>query len=311
MRISVTSKAFSKNDYLIRYLSNNFSEINLNYSLHKLSDDELILFLKDSDGVILALEEINERVLSSLPKLKVISKFGVGLDNIDFAACHKYGVKVLHQPGVNRFAVAELTLCLTLCLFRNIYFAASKLSAGNWIKNGGQGLFGKTIGIIGFGNIGMAFADLLTPFGCKLKVVDILDKNLECKKYNAEQVSLESLVKDSDLISIHVPLTSETAGMVNQSFFDAMKESAYLINTARGEVVDLLALKQALINSKIAGAALDVYDHEPPTDYQLLGLDKLIPTPHIAGNSYEATKAMGESAVNLLCEYFKERKLIA
>ena len=310
MRISVTSKAFSKNDYLIRYLSSNFSDINLNYSLHKLSDDELILFLKDSDAVILALEEINERVLSSLPKLQVISKFGVGLDNIDFAACQKYGVKVLHRPGVNRFAVAELTLCLALCLFRNIYFAALKLSAGSWIKNGGQGLFGKTIGIIGFGNVGMAFADLLTPFDCKLKVVDILDKTLECKKYHAEQVSLDSLVKESDLISIHVPLTSETAGMVNQSFFDAMKESAYLINTARGEVVDLLALKRALINNKIAGAALDVYDHEPPTDYQLLGLDKLIPTPHIAGNSYEATKAMGESAVHLLCEYFKERKLI-
>ena len=107
MRISVTSKAFSKNDYLIKYLSKNFSEINLNNSLHKLGDDELIHFLKDSEVVILALEEINDRVLAALPKLKVISKFGVGIDNIDFSACQRYGVKVLHRPGVNAFAVAE------------------------------------------------------------------------------------------------------------------------------------------------------------------------------------------------------------
>jgi len=307
MRVSVTSKAFSKNDYLIRYLSENFLDINLNNSLHKLSDDELIVFLKDSDAVILALEEINERVLRALPNLQVISKFGVGLDNIDFAACQKYGVKVLHRPGVNRFAVAELTLCLTISLFRNVFYTASKLSTGNWIKNGGRGLFGKTIGIIGFGNAGMAFADLLAPFDCNLKVVDILDKKLELKKYKAEQVNLEDLLKASDLISIHVPLTIETVGMVNHSFLDAMKESGYLINTARGEVVDLIALREALLNNKIAGAALDVYDVEPPTDYELLRLDNLIPTPHIAGNSYEATKAMGESAVDLLCEYFKER----
>ncbi|HDC4323214.1 phosphoglycerate dehydrogenase [Aeromonas hydrophila] len=304
MKIAITSKAFSQNSQLIELISQKFPDYKLNLSGTKLNEDELIDFISDCDGVILALEYISDRVLSKSPKLRVISKFGVGTDNIDFKACERYGIKVFCHPGVNRHSVAELTLCMFIMLIRNVFTSAVKLSNGVWLKQGGHSLYGKTIGIIGCGNVGVELIRLLSPFGCRIMINDILDRRLICQQYSVEQVDLSTILTEADIVSLHVPLSSETRNMVNSDFIKKMKRNSLLINTSRGEIVDLMALKSALLENIISGAAIDVYPVEPPTDLQFLALPNLIPTPHIGGNSREATIEMGVSAINSLCKYF-------
>lgn len=303
MKVAVTSKAFSKNETLINYLAQFFPEYKLNLTGKKLNDDELVDFLSDVDAVIVALESINDYVLSKLPNLKYVSKFGVGLNNIDFDACERHNVKVLYKAGVNKGSVAEMSLGFSLMLLRNLYTTSNLLSHGEWRKSGGVSLYGKTVGIIGAGHIGEEFIRLLQPFGCNILINDILDKSKLIAGYNnVKQVPLDSLLNQSDVVSLHVPLTVETEQLVDTSFLAKMKPSAVLLNTARGELVDQLALKSSLLNAQIAGAAIDVYDQEPPTDLELLSIPNLIPTPHIGGNSLEATLAMGKAAIHNLSD---------
>lgn len=304
MRIAVTSKAFSRNKELISLLSEFFDDFKLNDAPTKLTDNELIDFISDCEGVILALESINENVLSHCPALKVISKFGVGTDNIDFKACEKHSISVLHTPGVNSKSVAELTLTFSLMLLRNVFMSASKLSSGIWDKNGGQSLYGKTVGIIGCGHVGLELINLLKPFGCNILLNDIVDKGDVCKLYNVRQVSLEELLQTSDIVTLHVPLTDSTARMVDSQFLHKMKKTAFLINTSRGDNLVIDDLYQAMIDGAIAGAAVDVYPIEPPQCLALLALPNIIPTPHIGGNSQEATYAMGKSAIENIHTFF-------
>ena len=303
MKVAVTSKAFSKNETLINYLAQFFPEYKLNLTGKKLNDDELVDFLSDVDAVIVALESINDYVVSKLPNLKYVSKFGVGLNNIDFDACKRHNVKVLHKAGVNKGSVAEMSLGFSLMLLRNLYTTSNLLSNGEWHKSGGVSLYGKTVGIIGAGHIGEEFIRLLQPFGCNILINDILDKSKLTAQYsNVKQVPLDALLNQSDVVSLHVPLTVETEHLVDTSFLAKMKPSSVLLNTARGELVDQLALKNSLLNAQIAGAAIDVYDQEPPTDLELLAIPNLIPTPHIGGNSLEATLAMGKAAIHNLSD---------
>jgi len=303
MKVAVTSKAFSKNETLINYLSQFFPEYKLNLTGKKLNDDELVEFLCDVDAVIVALESINDYVLSRLPNLKYVSKFGVGLNNIDFAACERHNIEVLHKAGVNKGSVAEMSLGFSLMLLRNLYTTSNLLSRGEWQKSGGISLYGKTVGIIGAGHIGAEFIRLLQPFGCNILINDILDKSSLTTEYsNVKQVPLDSLLNQSDIVSLHVPLTIETEQLVDTDFLAKMKPTAVLLNTARGELVDQQALKTSLLNAQIAGAAIDVYDQEPPTDLEFLSIPNLIPTPHIGGNSLEATLAMGKAAIHNLSD---------
>jgi D-3-phosphoglycerate dehydrogenase len=307
IKVAVTSKAFAKNANLVSYLAEKFPNYQLNFATRKLTDAELVAFLHDSDAVILALEQLNRTVLAQLPQLKVVAKFGVGLDNIDFAACAERQLPVLHRAGVNKMAVAELALCQTLMLIRQVYQTANLLAQGIWHKDGGVSLTGKTVGIVGFGHVGTAFASLLAPFGCRMLVCDILDKTQACQQFNATQVSLAQLQREAQVISLHCPLTSDTAQLVNAEFLAQMRSDAILINTARGELVDLSALEIALKAGQLAGAALDVYPQEPPTALGLLAMPNVVATPHIGGNSREATEAMGRAAIDLLWDFCRAR----
>ena len=190
-------------------------------------------------------------------------------------------------------------------LCRNVFRSGYSLKQSKWKKEGGWQLSGKTVGIIGCGNIGSDVIQLLAPLKCTLLVCDILDKSEFCKKNNATQVNLENLIAKSDLISMHVPHTSLTDKMVNNKFFHQMKPAAFLINTCRGNVVDQSALKNTLIKGDIAGAALDVFAEEPPIDEELLSLSNLMVTPHIGGNAKEAVEAMGRSAIDHLIAFFQ------
>jgi D-3-phosphoglycerate dehydrogenase len=300
MRVAVTSKSFSKNEILIKEFSKNFNEIKLNHSSKKLTDEELIDFLKDCDGAIIALEEFNKNVIDNLPNIKAISKFGVGLNNIDIEYAKSRNIKIGWEKGVNKQSVAEMTLGFMLMLIRNLYVTSNLLSNGIWQKNGGYSLYNKTIGIIGVGNIGQELINLLKAFNCTILVNDVINQDEYYKKYNLKEVSKEEIFRHSDIITIHTPLNEQTNNLININTLQLMKRSAFLINTARGEIVNLNDLKFALKTNLIAGAAIDVYHEEPPKDLELLGLPNLICTPHIGGNSEEAVLAMGRSAIKQL-----------
>ena len=302
MKISVSTVAFSSNKILVAELKKNFIKVNINEKGIRIPEEELPNFYKDAEGIIVGLEKITPQLLDQLPKLKIIAKYGVGLDNIDIEACNKRNIQIGWAGGVNKRSVAEMALGFMLALTRNLYVTSNQLKNSIWNKNGGFQLTGKTIGIIGVGNIGKELIEILKPFNCNFLLNDVLDINILNYK-NAIIVEKNRIYNEADFISIHTPLTKETENLINLEVLKKMKSTSFFINTARGGIVNEKDLKYALKNGFIAGAALDVYDIEPPNDLELLNLPNLICTPHTGGNAQEAVLAMGLSAIDHLIEY--------
>ncbi|MBM3846713.1 MAG: hydroxyacid dehydrogenase [Verrucomicrobia bacterium] len=280
------------------------ARVTLNSTGERLQGDNLVRYLADADAAILGLEKINAEVLERCPRIKLIAKYGVGLDNLDLDACRKRGVAVGWTPGVNRHAVAEQTIGCLISLARNLHGSNRKLQHGVWEKAGGRQVSGMIVGIIGLGCVGAELLRLLQPFVCAVLVNDIVDVQTICDQYGAVPASKEEIYARADAVTLHVPLTAETRQMINSSTLRQMKRSAFLINTARGEIVDQSALKHALRHGIIAGAAIDVYGSEPPADLDFLKFPNLLCTPHIAGNSQEAVLAMGQSALVHVRRFF-------
>ncbi|EDP4188324.1 hydroxyacid dehydrogenase, partial [Campylobacter jejuni] len=224
----------------------------------------------------------------------------------DFNSAEKYQVKVIYSQGVNKRSVSELVLGNILSLMRNSYITSNKLKKHEWDKNGGMQLSGKKIGIIGVGNIGKDLVNLLKPFNCTIYVNDIIQQDEYYTKNSLIKTTKEEIYQKCDVVTVHTPSTELTKNMINKNVFTMMKKEAYFINTARGDIVVQEDLKWALKEKIIAGAAIDVYDQEPPRDYDFISLPNLICTPHIGGNAKEAVLAMGESAIENLVNYFKE-----
>jgi len=306
LKIAVLSSSFSKNEILRNEINRYFSNVKYNLTGKRLKTrDEVIDFIKDSDGAIVGLEPFDWKVMSKLPNLKVISKFGVGLNNVDLEYCKAHNIKLGHTPGINKLSVAEQTLGFMIGLCRNLFFTSFKLKKGIWNKEGGTQLSEKTIGIIGVGNIGKEVIRLLKPFNCKILVSDIVDQ----KKYYKENNLIETkryydIFAKSDIVTIHVPLDDETKHLVNEKTLKMMKKDAFLINTSRGAVVDTNALKKALKENWIKGAAVDVLEDEPCIDKEFLQLKNIVTTPHIGGNSAESILLMGRDAIKHLTDHF-------
>lgn len=307
MKVKVSNVAFSKNPFLVNKLRLEFPDAIVNENGIRMAKNELVNYFSDTEAAIIGLEQINGELLDQLPGLKMIAKFGVGLDNIDLVACEQRNVKVGWTGGVNRRSVAEMSLGFMLGLSRNLFSTSNQLKEGIWNKNGGFQLTGKTIGIIGFGHIAKELVLLLKPFDCKILANDIIDIAESANKYEVQVVSKEEIFRQSDIITVHTPLTDDTKDLFNRQVFEIMKPSAFLINTARGGIVNENDLKWALQEKRIAGAGLDVFFEEPPDDKELLQLDSLICTPHTGGNSYEAVVAMGMSALEHLITYKNNR----
>jgi D-3-phosphoglycerate dehydrogenase len=306
LTLGITTIAFSKNKFLVDKVKNlGFKKVYINEDFKRFTQAELIEFLSKCDVAIVGLDKITQEVLSKAKNLKAISKYGVGLDNIDFEACKKYNIEVLHTQGVNKRSVSELTLGCILSLLRNIYVSSNLLKQNIWEKNGGTQLSNKTIGIIGVGNIGKDLVELIQAFNCKILVNDIIEQKDYYKKYNLIETSKEEIYKNADIITIHTPLNESTRYMINKKSLSMMKTNAIVINTARGGIIDLEDLKWALKNGIIAGAAIDAYEIEPPEDLELLNLPNLINTPHIGGNAIETVNAMGESAIDNILNWIK------
>ncbi|MFD3275474.1 phosphoglycerate dehydrogenase [Aquirufa echingensis] len=302
MKVKVSTVAFSTNQLLVKELKRHFQDVEINEKGVRIPESELASFYKDADAIIVGLEKITPELLDRLPNLKIIAKYGVGLDNINLEACYARNVSVGWTGGVNKRSVAEMTLGFMLALCRNLYSTSNQLKSGIWNKNGGSHLTGKTIGIIGVGNIGKELISLLSGFQCNFLLNDIVE-NKELDGSNLTFVDKETLFKESDFITLHTPLTTETNNLIDLEALKKMKRTAFLINTARGGIINELDLKIALEQGIIAGAALDVYETEPPQDLELLRLENLITTPHTGGNALEAVLAMGNSAIEHLLKF--------
>jgi phosphoglycerate dehydrogenase-like enzyme len=304
-KVVVTSRSFAKSTVLKKELLRVFPNSFFTDHRQKLLGKKLTEFLGDADAAIVGVETIDDSVLEHTTKLKIISKYGVGLDNIDQESLKNRDIFLGWTGGTNKRSVAELTLCFMLGLCRNVFGSGFKLKNLEWEKDGGHQLSGKTVGIIGCGHTGSDIARLLAPFGCNLLIRDIVDKSIFCQEQGASQVSLEAVLEQSNIISLHVPLTKQTHQMVNANFLKKMKSTSFLINTSRGQVVYQDALKTALIQGDISGAALDVFTEEPPIDKDFLSLPNLMVTPHIGGNAIEGVEAMGRAAIQHLVSFFK------
>jgi phosphoglycerate dehydrogenase-like enzyme len=303
MKVVVSAVAFSKNKELVNTLLSHFPNAIINAEGKRYTKNELTEYYKEADAIITGLEKIDDDLLSKLPKLKLIAKYGVGLDNIDLDACKKRNIKVGWTGGVNKHSVAEMALGLMLMLSRNLYTTSNLLKSGVWNKSGGFSLHSRTIGIVGVGHIGKELVKLLKPFDCKILLNDIIDLGEYPHANNLEVVEKDVLFQQADIISFHTPLNEYTKNLVNKETILTMKPSVILINTARGGIVNEQDLKWALHNNKIGGAALDVFEIEPPEDKELMQFPNLIATPHIAGNSYEAVIDMGLAAINHIIKF--------
>jgi phosphoglycerate dehydrogenase-like enzyme len=301
MKIVATSPSFSKNLELQKEIYKYFPDAKLNLEGKRFSKNELIEFIGDAHGVVVGLEKIDDEVLEKCPNIKIVSKYGVGLNNLEFT---KENVKIGWTGGVNKLSVAEMTLGYFLMLSRNLYQTSNQLKNGTWNKSGGFQLSGKTVGVIGVGHIGKEVIRLLEPFNCKILVNDIIEQNEYYKSVGAKEVSKEEIYREADFITIHTPFDKTTENLIGKKEFEAMKSSAFVVNSARGGIIDEVELKNALLSGEISGGAIDAYVSEPPEDKELLSFPNLITTPHIGGNSEEAILAMGKSAISHLKEFF-------
>ncbi|MCS6769274.1 MAG: D-2-hydroxyacid dehydrogenase [Candidatus Caldarchaeum sp.] len=245
---------------------------------------------------------------SGLPSLKVVGRAGVGLDNVDVEAAARHGVKVLNTPEAPTNSVAELVIGLMLAVSRKIAWCDRVMRAGKWPKHEAMGveLAGKTLGVIGYGRIGRAVAKIAHAMGMRILAYDVIQIPAELlEEADAKLTSLEEVLKNSDVITLHVPLTPETRHFINSEKLALLKPSAILVNASRGEVVDEEALYKALSTGRLAGAGLDVFEREPPTGSKLLELDNVVATPHIGAQTYEAQEAAGRMLAAKIIEAIK------
>jgi len=276
----------------------------------EISYEELKEKVGDYDVLVVrSRTKVTREIIEAGEKLKVVGRAGAGIDNIDVEAAKEKGVKVLNTPEAPAIAVAELTIGLLLSLARQIPRANSSMKEGRWAKKEFRGwqLNGKTFGVIGLGHIGEKVARLAKAFGMKILITKRTPPSPEIlKELEAEFVSLDELLGRSDIVSLHVPLTPQTHHMIGEREIRLMKDGAFIINTSRGAVIDEKALFNALKSGKLGGAALDVYEVEPPKDYSLMKLPNVVCTPHIGAQTVEAQRAastlLAQKIVNALKE---------
>ncbi len=270
------------------------------YTKEKLKD-----ILKDADAVIAGLEPYTKEDIQDMPKLKIIARRGVGVDMIDQEAIKERGIALTRTEGCVEDAVSELVMAYILEHARKLSLHNREMKQGIWSYHIGTGLKGKTLGIIGFGGIGKATAIRATAFGMRVVCYHRHSDPVVEKQYQAEYVDFDSLLAQSDYISVSVPLNADTKYLINKSAFERMKANAVLINTARGGVVNTADLAHALKNDQIAGACIDVFEQEPCTDSPLLECDNVILTPHIGTFTKETFTAMNNHCANSIIHFFK------
>ncbi|NJD98462.1 hydroxyacid dehydrogenase [Thermococcus sp. LS1] len=272
-------------------------------------ENKLIELAKDVEAIIVRSKpKVTRKVIEAAPKFKVIGRAGVGLDNIDLEAAKERGIKVVNSPAASSRSVAELTVALMFAVARKIAFADRKMREGVWAKKQCMGieLEGKTIGIVGFGRIGYNVAKIAKALGMNVLLYDPYPNEERAKEVGGKFVSLEELLKESDVVTLHVPLIDATYHLINEERLKLMKPTAIIINAARGAVIDTEALVKALEEGWIAGAGLDVFEEEPlPEGHPLTKFDNVVLTPHIGASTVEAQMRAGVQVAEQIVEILK------
>lgn len=297
MKVLVTPQSFYHTPEPAALLKNAGIEIVDNPFHRPLAAAEMINLIQEAGGIdamIAGLDEITGEVLAAAaPRMKLLSKYGVGYNNVDLAAAKAHNLLITTTRGANAKSVAELTFGLMLDCVRHISRMDEVVKVGEWTRFPGVELSGKTLGIIGLGNIGSEVAKRAAAFEMAIIAHDIVERPEVSKAYNVTYVTLDEIITRSDILTLHAPATPLTIGMINAERLQAMKPSACLINTARGDLVVENDLYNALTQGWIAGAGVDVLLHEPPLDTKLVGLENLIVTPHAGANTVDAIRNMG------------------
>jgi len=303
MKILVTPTSFLKNPQAKAMVEAFADEIVYNPQTRPLEAEEVIELLDGVDGYIAGLDYITAEVISRAPEsLKVISRYGAGVDRVDLEAAKAKGITVTNTPGTNAVAVCELAFGLMLSLARAIPRLDNAVKKGEWPRNNGIELAGKTLGVVGFGAIGRNLAKRARAFGMDVIAYDPYFDTAFAAQYDVAQKGLDEVIAGADFISLHVPLTKETKYMINEDAISRMKDGAFIINTARGGLVDEAAAAKALQSGKLGGIGLDAYEVEPVTNSPLFGLDNVVMTPHTGAHTNEAIAGMGIMAAQNLID---------
>jgi len=309
IQVLVTSTSFGKVvKEPVELLNKKGYQIVWNELGRPLKENEVVRKIRGIDAYIAGLDEITAKAIESADKLKVISKYGAGIDNIDVEQATARKIVVTNTPGTNTEAVADLTFGLMLAAARNIPQANASTRKGEWKKFFGRAVNGKTLGIVGMGGIGKAVARRAKGFNMEIIYWSRRRKHDIEEETGATYLDVKYLLPQADFVSLHLALTGETKKTIAEPEIKLMKRTAFLINTARGSLVDEDALYQCLKDEVIAGAAIDSYTDEPPNESPLLSLDNLITTPHMGGYTYEALTNMGMTSVENVIDVLEERK---
>jgi D-3-phosphoglycerate dehydrogenase len=278
-----------------------------------LNEADTLALVGDADGYICGDDAITRQVLEKArPKLKVISKYGIGVDKIDVKACTEFGIPVLFTPGVNHTTVAEHAFLLLLALEKNFLFHADSTRGGGWKRKTGHELFEKTIGIIGLGRVGKEVAIRARAFGMNVLALSRSWDETFAAAHAVKKAAFDELLAASDYISLHASLTPQTRGMINAKAIAQMKKGVIIVNCARGEIVNTNDLIEALKSGQIGGYGTDVLDKEPPpADYPLLKLPNVVCTPHIGSRTYESVVRQATTTVKNLILAMNGEKPIA
>lgn len=279
-----------------------------------LNEADTLALVGDAEGYICGDDAITRQVLEKArPKLKVISKYGIGVDKIDVKSCTEFGIPVLFTPGVNHTTVAEHTFLLLLALEQNFLYGVDASRRGEWKRKTGHEVLDKTIGIVGLGRIGKEVAIRAKAFGMKIIGFDIYWDESFAKEHGVKRAAtLDEIFAGSDYISLHTNLTPETRGMINAQSFAKMRKGVLILNCARGEIVNTSDMVEALKSGQVGGYGADVLDKEPPpADHPLLKLPNCIVTPHIASRTYESVVRQATTSVKNLILAMKGEKPIA
>ncbi len=273
-----------------------------------LPPEELKAIIGEYEGLVIrSATKVTEELLEAAGKLKVVGRAGIGLDNVDIPAATKRGVAVMNTPMGNVVTTAEHAISMMMAVSRNIPQGTASLKAGRWDKKKlrGREIFNKTLGVVGFGKIGAVVADRAKGLKMQVIVHDPLVPTEVIEEAGFEGVSMEELQRRADYVTVHVPKMKETTGLINRESFERMKEGVYIINCARGGIVDEKDLYDALESGRVAGAALDVFAEEPPGEHPLFTLENVICTPHLGASTYEAQVNVAVAVAEQIIDYLK------
>ncbi len=306
--VTPTSMQPGKGDKVLQRLKEFSDDLVFNPLGRPLSEEELIPLLKECDGYIAGLDYVTKKVMEACPKLKVISRYGVGYDRVDIAAAKEKGIKVTNTPGVNAEAVGELAFGMILAVARKIPYLDDQTRKGMWPRSSGMELKGKTIGILGLGAIGRVVARCAGGYDMNVMAYDpFIDKEY-CEKNGIGIKTFDALIAEANVISLHLPMTEQTRHIINDDVIAKMQDEVILVNTSRGGIIDEEAVYRALKSGKLGGLGLDAFEKEPPENSPLFELSNVVATPHTGAHTKEAADNMAYASIKNLVDVLSQNE---